>query len=131
MNSIQQISLKIRLGLDPAEDIPEEKLRTLISAAIPQGHRDFADELLDAHGVPRLNNDGKVKDRLTMTEATSAPLVDIALQHDNVKLIANALGTPPPEIIKQIQDTIYGNRDFEIKDLDGYIICFGHELQNL
>ena len=29
MNSIQQISLKIRLGLDPAEDIPEEKLRTL------------------------------------------------------------------------------------------------------
>jgi len=31
-----------------------DKLRALISAAIPRGHRDFADELLDAHGVPRL-----------------------------------------------------------------------------
>lgn len=83
----------------------EEKLRTLISAAIPHGHREFAAELLDAHDVPRLPNDRKVKDRLSMTEATSAPLVDVALQHDNVKLIANALGTPPPEIIKQIQDS--------------------------
>ena len=83
----------------------EDKLRTMISAAIPQGHREFADELLDAHGVPRLPDDRKAEDRLSMTEATSAPLVDIALEHPQVKLIANALGTPPPEIIKQIQDS--------------------------
>ncbi len=82
----------------------EEKLRTLISAAIPQGHREFANELLDAHGVPDLPPDKQIEDRLSMTEATSAPLVDIALDHPNVKLIANALGTPPPEIIQQIQD---------------------------
>ncbi len=31
-------------------------------------------------------------------------------------------------IIKAIQDTDYGNRDFEIEDLDGYILCFGHKL---
>ena len=83
----------------------EEKLRAMISAAIPQSHRDFADELLDAHGVPRLPDERKTEDRLTMTEATSAPLVDIALEHPQVKLIANALGTPPPEIIQQIQDS--------------------------
>ncbi len=29
-------------------------------------------------------------------------------------------------IIKPIQDTEYGNRDFEIEDIDGYILCFGH-----
>lgn len=81
----------------------EEKLRTMISAAIPQGHREFAEELLDAYGVPRLPDDGKAKDRLTMTEATSAPLVDIALEHPQVRLIANALGTPPTEIIERIQ----------------------------
>ncbi len=32
-------------------------------------------------------------------------------------------------IIKDIQNTEYGNRDFEIEDLDGYIICFGHSLK--
>ena len=31
-------------------------------------------------------------------------------------------------IIKTIQDTTYGNRDFEIEDIDGYIICFGHSI---
>ena len=66
-------------------------------------HQD-TDELLDAHGVPDLPPDKQIEDRLSMTEATSAPLVDIALDHPNVKLIANALGTPPPEIIQQIQD---------------------------
>ena len=29
-------------------------------------------------------------------------------------------------IIKPIQNTQYGNRDFEIEDIDGYIMCFGH-----
>ena len=82
-----------------------EKLLSIISAAIPQGHRDFSDELLDAHGVPRLPDDERVTDHLMMTEATSAPLIDVALEHDNVRLVANSLGTPPPEIIKQIQDS--------------------------
>ncbi len=87
------------------DETDPEKLLTLISAAIPQGHRDFAEELLDAHGVPRLPEDERVSDHLTMTEATSAPLIDVALKHENVKLIANALGTPPAHIIKQIQDS--------------------------
>ena len=30
------------------------------------------------------------------------------------------------KIIREIADTDYGNRDFEIEDLNGYIICFGH-----
>jgi len=32
-------------------------------------------------------------------------------------------------IIKDIQNTEYGNRDFEIEDCDGYILCFGHSLK--
>ncbi len=31
-------------------------------------------------------------------------------------------------IVKAIQNTEYGNRDFEIEDLNGYILCFGHTL---
>lgn len=82
-----------------------EKLRAMISAAIPPGHREFADAILDAHEVPRLPPGQRAEDRLMMTEATSAPLVEIALKHDNVKLIANALGTPPREIVQQIQES--------------------------
>ncbi|NER14228.1 hypothetical protein GWK08_12310 [Leptobacterium flavescens] len=31
-------------------------------------------------------------------------------------------------IIKTIGDTEYGNRDFEIEDNNGYILCFGHTI---
>lgn len=31
-------------------------------------------------------------------------------------------------ILKPIQDTEYGNRDFEIEDIVGYILCFGHTI---
>ena len=82
-----------------------EKMMAIVKAAIPQRHRDFARQLLDDNHVPALPENLNVKDRMAMTELTSAPLVDVALAHDNVKLIANALGTPPPEIIKQIQDS--------------------------
>lgn len=81
------------------------KLQQQISASIPQSHRDFAKKLCDNHGVPPLPPDLKHKDRLSATEATSLPLIDVALKHDNVKLIANALGTPPAEITKKVQDS--------------------------
>ena len=42
---------------------------------------------------------------LGWTEATASPQIDVALSHPNVKLIANALGTPPDDIIKKIQDS--------------------------
>ncbi len=81
-----------------------EKQRELVKAAIPQGHRDFARQLLDDAGVPPLPPGKKLEDRLSMTDAVSAPLVDVALSHKNCKLIANALGTPPADVIKQVQD---------------------------
>jgi len=39
------------------------------------------------------------------TEATAGPLIEVALTHPNVRLIANALGTPPPEIVAEIQSS--------------------------
>lgn len=81
------------------------KLQARISAAIPQGHRDFANKLCDDFGVPPLPPEIKYEDRLSSTEATSVPLIDVALKHDNVKLIANALGTPPPDVVKKVQDS--------------------------
>lgn len=81
------------------------KLKALLSAAVPRGHREFADKLLDLLGVADLPDSDEDHDGLYMTQATAAPQIDVALEHPNVKLIANALGTPPPEIIQQIQDS--------------------------
>ena len=81
-----------------------EKLRQMISARIPTGHREFARVLLREAGVPELPPGTVLEDRLAMTEATSGPLIDVALCHPNVKLIANALGTPPSDVIKQVQE---------------------------
>ena len=36
---------------------------------------------------------------LGWTAATAAPQVECALKHEKVRLIANALGTPPPEVV--------------------------------
>lgn len=35
----------------------------------------------------------------------------------------------PIKIIKDIQNTDYGNREFEIEDNNGYILCFGKEIK--
>ena len=87
------------------EEKDAEKLRLMISARIPTGHREFARALLKDAGVPELPPGTVLEDRLAMTEATSGPLIDVALRHPNVKLIANALGTPPIDVIKRVQET--------------------------
>lgn len=80
-----------------------EKLEAMLRAQVPQEHRDFAAGLLSDHGVPELPGDEKARELLGWTEATAGPLVETALKHDKVKMIANALGTPPAEIIADIQ----------------------------
>src|SRR6202022_1288710 len=40
---------------------------------------------------------------LGWTAATATPQVEVALKHDKVRLIANALGTPPADVIAEIK----------------------------
>jgi NAD(P)H-dependent flavin oxidoreductase YrpB (nitropropane dioxygenase family) len=81
--------------MDPA------KLAIQLEKMVPQGHRDFAAKLLADHGVPEANPDEKLG-LLGWTEATARPLLEESLKRPNVTLIANALGTPPKEIIEEI-----------------------------
>jgi len=85
--------------LDPA------KLEEQLLAAVPEGHRKFADKLLADHGVPELPADEKHGGLLGWTIATAMPQLEAALAHDKVKLIANALGTPPPDVIEMVHDS--------------------------
>ena len=87
-------------------EIDPVKLEQQLIAAIPQAHRAFVDKILERHGIPDLPAEEKGgSDLLGWTAATAAPQIDVALRHPKVKLIANALGTPPPDVIERVHDS--------------------------
>lgn len=79
-----------------------DKLEQDLAAMIPQQHRDFVQKLLADHAVPDLPEDERMRELIGFGAAIASPQVDIALQHKGVALIANALGTPPPEVIERV-----------------------------
>ncbi len=78
------------------------RLEAQLRAMIPPQHREFAQKLLADHGVPELPEGEGARELLGWTEATAAPQIEVLLQHPKVRLVANALGTPPREIIDEI-----------------------------
>ena len=89
-------------GMD--EKNPEQLLEQL-QKMIPDEHRKFVNTLLSENGVPEApETNGPKGGLLGWTEATAEPQIEEALKHTKVKLIANALGTPPASMIKKIQN---------------------------
>ena len=86
-------------------ELDVEKLEAQLRAAIPPQHREFAANLLVEHGVPKLPGGEQARELLVWTAATAGPQVEAILKHEKVRLIANALGTPPADVIKEIQGT--------------------------
>lgn len=86
-------------------ELDAEKLEEKLASLIPNEHREFAAKLLADHGVPELPPEEGHHELLGMSLATASPQLEVALQHDKVRMIANALGTPPREIIEQVQST--------------------------
>ena len=78
------------------------KLEQRLRAMIPPQQRAFVDKILADHGVPPLPADEKVHELIGWTVPTATPQVEVALRHPKVSLIANALGTPPAEIIERV-----------------------------
>jgi NAD(P)H-dependent flavin oxidoreductase YrpB (nitropropane dioxygenase family) len=80
------------------------KLEEQLLAAVPEQHRKFADAILTSHGVPKLPSGERpiIGELLGWTAATATPQVEVALRHPKVSLIANALGTPPADVIEDI-----------------------------
>ena len=87
-------------GMDA--DMSGDELAEMLKKLVPQQHLDFAKKILADHGVPVEHSDEDSLRLLGWTEATATPQVEIALQHPKMTLIANALGTPPAEIIERI-----------------------------
>src|SRR5271155_5201421 len=90
-------------GMD--SHLSAEDLAETLRKMVPQEHLDFGKKILADHGVPIEDSDGDSLQLLGWTEATATPQVEVALKHPKVKMIANALGTPPAEMIKHIHDS--------------------------
>ena len=68
----------------------------MLRAMVPKEHVEFADKILADAGVPDLPPEEDERMRLLgWTEASALPQIEVALRHPKVRLIANALGTPP------------------------------------
>jgi NAD(P)H-dependent flavin oxidoreductase YrpB (nitropropane dioxygenase family) len=92
-------------GMDA--DLSTDDLTKMLQDMVPQGHLDFARKLMTDHGVPLPppeEGDDNSLQLLGWTEATATPQVEIALRHPKMTLIANALGTPPADMIQLIHD---------------------------
>ena len=88
-------------GMDA--NLSADELAKMLVDMVPQEHLDFAKKVLTDHGVPLTAEDNEsTLQLLGWTEATATPQVEIALKHPKMTLIANALGTPPREMIDHI-----------------------------
>jgi NAD(P)H-dependent flavin oxidoreductase YrpB (nitropropane dioxygenase family) len=89
-------------GMDA--DMSTEDLTKMLQDMVPTQHLDFARKLLSDHGVPTDGSEENTLKLLGWTEATATPQVAVALRHPKMTLIANALGTPPADMITLIHD---------------------------
>ena len=86
-------------------DMDAEEMEKSLWKMVPDEHMDFAQQLLANAGVPEWPDGSKTMGLMGWTDATATPLLEEALTRPNCVMIANALGTPPADKIKMVQDS--------------------------
>ncbi|KOV86738.1 nitronate monooxygenase family protein [Nocardia sp. NRRL S-836] len=81
--------------------VPTEGTQIDLDRLIPQGHRDFVDRTLLRLGVPPLEGGTASEGVLGWLHSVARSHVDVALEHP-IRLIANALGSPPADVIERV-----------------------------
>lgn len=82
-----------------------EDMEAQLWKMVPEEHINFAQKLLADAGVPEWPDGTNTMGLMGWTEATATPLLEEALTRPQCKMIANALGTPPADKIKMVQDS--------------------------
>src|SRR4051794_15498516 len=127
-------------SLDREQGITDTKnIGTELRGMIGKEHWDYVEKVLSEHGVEPLPDDMKDSSEnagiLGWTEATGAPLIDVALAHP-IKLLASALGPPPKEAIDRCHEqgvkvaALIGRTQQAIRDVQqgvDIIIAQGYE----
>lgn len=93
-------------GLDvvmPAKKV-EGVTETDVEAMIPEGHRQYVKDTLAKYGVPELAEGEASGWRITgWMEQVARNQLDVAFDYP-IKLLANALGSPPADVIQRAHD---------------------------
>lgn len=75
-----------------------------VEAMIPEGHRQFVKDTLGKHGVPELVEGEASGWRITgWMEQVARNQLDVAFDYP-IKLLANALGSPPADVIQRAHE---------------------------
>ncbi len=98
------VDIVIPAKYEGMDEMDPDKLEAQIRALVPAEHKEFALKILADHHVPEIPaEEQRSNGMIGWTAAHAAGLIDVALRHPNVKLIANALGTPPPDVVEKVQ----------------------------
>ncbi|MFT4086681.1 MAG: nitronate monooxygenase family protein [Gordonia sp. (in: high G+C Gram-positive bacteria)] len=122
--------------------IPTEGSKLDLDSMIPPEHRAFVERTLDDLGVPPLPDGGDRVNTgvLGWLHSVARSHVDVAMshasRHGQIKLIANALGSPPPDVIDAAHThdvavaALAGSRDHALHHVDAgvdIVIAQGYE----
>lgn len=80
-----------------------DQMAAALDDYIPAGHKQFVEDVLARYDIPEAEGESTVGRLLSWTHEGARPLVDVALAHP-IKLIANALGPPPPDVVAQAHE---------------------------
>ena len=106
--------------------------------AIPPAHRNFVEDLLDRYGVNRFP-EGSGEDRVThrgIDWGDYDELLEIIFDRPNIKVLALALGVPPPAVVERAHATgrfvaaLCGTPDHAVRNRQAgadFIVCQGTE----
>ena len=87
------------------EEADPEVLEAQLLAQVPDGHLDFVQDLMERHDVPELTPEMRERPKLAgWTRATALALFEQGLGRANCRLLANALGTPPVDVVARAHE---------------------------
>jgi NAD(P)H-dependent flavin oxidoreductase YrpB (nitropropane dioxygenase family) len=100
------VDVLIPVAYDKQAEQTTEDLHKLI----PKEHRDFVENILQEAGVPALPEDERlrvereiIEGRGNMTPDGARRLLQVALNHSQVKLVVSALGPPPSDVVELLR----------------------------
>jgi NAD(P)H-dependent flavin oxidoreductase YrpB (nitropropane dioxygenase family) len=104
--------------------MPMDELHEMLDKMIPQEHRDFVERLLKEHGVPELPAQAQhQRDLLSWNDTEARQQVERSLERKDVKLIVNALGPPPKDVVDESHEAgvkvaaLVGKKDHALKQV--------------
>ncbi|WIX97657.1 nitronate monooxygenase family protein [Amycolatopsis mongoliensis] len=116
--------------------IPAEGTQVDLAKHIPEGHRAFVDRVLKELSVPPLPDDTDERAGvLGWLHSVARSHVEVALNHP-IKLIANALGSPPADVIGQCHDrgvpvaALAGKAEHAVRHVENgvdFVVAQGYE----